>query len=445
MENRVLLVEDDAAVRFGVARFLERNGFVVAQASSCATARELFQSTGLDAVVTDFRLPDGEALDFIADFRRDKPTLPIFLLTGYGSIDLAVRAVKRGASNVLTKPVDLRRLVEELRQAAPLVQAAPASPSRAVRASGPVKKGADLADLTDRLKDVECPLLILGETGTGKTRLVRALHEASRRRSKAFVDINCAGLARDLLESELFGHERGAFTSAHAAKAGLFEQAHGGTLFLDEIGDIDVAVQPKVLKAIEEKRFRRVGSSREHTVDVRIVSATHRDLREAVRTGAFRADLYYRMSTVTVTLPPLRDRRDEIPLVARQVLESLAESFGRDTPRLTPEADAALKNHAWPGNIRELKNVLERACHLALGDELYPDDLLLDEPSGIPQKAPSMREAERALLEAAFAEHGHVGEAARSLGISRSSMYAKLKAYGLLATRRSASRIKVGA
>jgi DNA-binding NtrC family response regulator len=435
MGNRVLLVDDDKSIRFGVRRHLERSGFVVAEAVSCESARERFRSFDPHAVVTDFCLPDGEGLALVGDFRREKPALPIMLFTGFGSIELAVRAVKTGADNVLTKPVDLDRLVDELRR---VCHAPPAPPSAA-----PLGTFFGLDEDLQRLKDLDCALLILGETGTGKTMLARWLHEASRRRDKPFVDLNCAGLARDLVESELFGHERGAFTSANATKPGVFELADGGTLFLDEIGDIDPAVQPKVLKAIEEKRFRRMGSGRERTVDVRIIAATHRDLREAARTERFRSDLYYRLSTVTVTIPSLRERRSDIPRLARELMTALAAKIGRGVPELAADAEAALVGHAWPGNVRELKNVLERALCFSPAATLRARDLRIEahaEPDAAPPA--TLRAAERSHIERALLAHQHVADAARSLGISRSSMYVKLKAYGLVTPGRLLTRAK---
>jgi hypothetical protein len=238
--------------------------------------------------------------------------------------------VKHGADNLFTKPVDLDKLVDELRRATEPATPTP-SPSRSsVVLAGPRRDA--LLENVEQLRDVDCTLLIHGETGTGKTMLARRLHEESRRRDKPFVELNCAGLARDLLESELFGHERGAFTSAHAAKAGMFELADGGTLFLDEIGDIDPAAQPKVLKAIDEKRFRRMGSVNERKVDVRIIAATHKNLRDAIRDKTFRADLYYRLNTMTFTLRPLRERRAELESIARELLASLAAQIGRPIP-----------------------------------------------------------------------------------------------------------------
>ncbi len=226
----------------------------------------------------------------------------------------------------------------------------------------------------------------------------------------------------------------------------MFELADGGTLFLDEIGDIDVAVQPKVLKAIEEKHFRRMGSVREQHVDVRVIAATHRDLREAARMSTFRADLYYRLSTVTITIPSLRERRSEIALIARDLVATLSAKIGRASPELSPDADAALTAYSWPGNIRELKNVLERALHFTRDDVLFASDLCIDEtaPSEAPAPSGTLREMERLQIERALAVHGHVADAARSLGMSRSSLYSKVKAYGLLPGRGSSPRIKTG-
>jgi DNA-binding NtrC family response regulator len=358
-----------------------------------------------------------------------------------------VRAVKTGARNFLTKPIDLEQLVAEIRDACDALSAAASGTHTAVPRHGRSATMAALYDEVTRLKDARCSILILGETGTGKTMLARWLHDESQRRASPFVDLNCAGLAPDLVESELFGHERGAFTSAHAAKPGVFELADGGTLFLDEIGDIAPAVQPKVLKAIEEKRFRRMGSLKERSVDVRVIAATHRDLHAAVRQGTFRADLYYRLSTVRLTVPALRERRSEIPILARELLASLALKLDRDAPVLTLEAEERLMGYPWPGNVRELKNVLERALHFVgpACSEVQASDLALD-ASGIVELAPrssTLQELEREQIERAVASHGRVSEAARSLGISRSSLYLKLKAYGIQPSRGYAPRTKV--
>jgi DNA-binding NtrC family response regulator len=338
---------------------------------------------------------------------------------------------------LITKPVDLDRLVEELRSAC-RSPAAAAGPALDPPLLAPLQGLFALQEDVARLKNVDCSVLIQGETGTGKTMLARWLHDAGRRRERPFVDLNCAGLARDLVESELFGHERGAFTSAVTSKVGMFELADGGTLFLDEIGDIDAAVQPKLLKAIEEKRFRRMGSARELSVDVRVIAASHRDLREAARTERFRSDLYYRLSTVTVTIPALRERRDAIPALARELLAGIAAKLGRPAPELTADAESALVAHGWPGNVRELKNVLERTLHFTPERELRARDLRIERQAG-PMETTTLRDAERSHIERALASHSHVAAAAKSLGISRSSMYAKMKAYGLAPGRTKAN------
>jgi DNA-binding NtrC family response regulator len=438
MTQKVLLIEDDEAIRFGVERYLVQSGFVVDCSSTCSDALERFRSFGPNAVVTDYRLPDGEALELIAAFRRIDRNVPILVLTGYGSIDLAVRAVKQGAVNLLTKPIDLEGLVNELRQhLRPIVTSGVHRTASKSPYFGQSAIMRELRDHAERLRDVDVSTLILGETGTGKTMLGRWLHDSGHRATKPFVDLNCAGLARDLVESELFGHERGAFTSAHAAKPGLFELADGGTIFLDEIGDVDLAVQPKVLKAIEEKRFRRMGSTKERVVDARVIAATHRDLREASMEGAFRADLYFRLSTVTISIPPLRARAADIPQLARDLLDSMCAHLDRSPPELTRDAETTLLTYAWPGNIRELRNVLERALYLAPGSELTSKDLAIgDTRSSLRMPAaPTLDEVERLHIERALAHHGNVGEAAKSLGISRSTMYQKLKVYGIALSR----------
>jgi DNA-binding NtrC family response regulator len=440
-------VEDDSAIRFGIARRLVSSGFEVDEAESLADARMRYRAVGPQAVVTDYCLPDGDALELITELRGIQPSLPIFVLTGFGSIELAVRAVKAGADDFLTKPVDLDGLVSHVQSACSRTAASASGPRRALPRFGQSPRMLALEDEIARLKDARCSILVLGETGTGKTMLARRLHEASQRRDQPFVDLNCAGLAPDLVESELFGHERGAFTSAHAAKPGVFELADGGTLFLDEIGDIGPGVQPRVLKAIEEKRFRRIGAVRERNVDVRVIAATHRDLRESVRAGAFRADLYYRLATVTITIPPLRERPTDIPFLARDLLRSIAGKMGREVPELGSDAEAALAAHAWPGNIRELKNVLERALHFADAvDVLHAGDLRIDDPRAEDpiSHSTTLDDLERAHIERALAAHGSVTEAARSLGISRSSLYLKLKAYGVQPPRGSVPRIKLG-
>jgi transcriptional regulator with PAS, ATPase and Fis domain len=302
----------------------------------------------------------------------------------------------------------------------------------------------------ERLRDADCSVLILGETGTGKSVLARRLHELGARSRGPFIDVNCAGLSREFAESELFGYERGAFTGAQVPKQGLFEAAHGGTLFLDEIGDIDLQVQPKILKALDERRFRRLGDVRERSADVRLVAATHHDLLDAVKEKIFRADLYYRISTVTLTLPPLRERREDIIPLAYRMLGSSGATLAKD-------AEEQLLRYPFPGNIRELKNVVERALVLRNSDTIHASDLCFDggETRSTPPSSSAVwrsidgnRIAVPATLEdverehirlALAAENGRIDTAAKRLGISRSTLYQKVKAYGLAFGRRAVS------
>jgi transcriptional regulator with GAF, ATPase, and Fis domain len=315
----------------------------------------------------------------------------------------------------------------------------------------------DLELHVEKLRAADCSVLILGETGTGKSVLARRIHDIGARADGPFVDVNCAGLTREFVESELFGHERGAFTGAHAQKRGLFDAADRGTLFLDEIGDIDIQVQPKVLKAIEEKRYRRLGDVREHEADVRLLAATHHDLLHAVGKKEFRADLFYRISTVILTVPPLRERPGDILPLARQLLGAISP----DSLELAPDAEQALLGYRWPGNIRELKNVLERALINRTGSMLREADIHFDvsEPHQIavdvPAESPvsnsrllasdastaTAREIEREHIQLALnAENGRVEAAARRLGVPRSTLYQKLKTFGITVTRGRKSR-----
>jgi DNA-binding NtrC family response regulator len=283
----------------------------------------------------------------------------------------------------------------------------------------------------------------MGETGTGKGVLARWLHENGPRKREPFVDLNCAGLTREFLETELFGHEKGAFTGAISSKQGLFDVAHGGTLFLDEIGDVDPQIQPKLLKVLEEKRFRRLGDVNDRTVDVRLIGATHHDLESMSADGRFRSDLYFRINTLTMRLPALRERPDDIPLLAAQILSHLALTSSRRDMRISDEAMRSLQAYAWPGNVRELRNVLERALLFAEGNVLHPADLALTF-RGAPQSGSlgdlslTLEQVERNhIVRVLEAEHGYVERAAVRLGVPRSSLYQKIKRYGIAVQRSS--------
>jgi DNA-binding NtrC family response regulator len=441
----VLVVEDDARVRFAICAALRDLGFHVTEADSVAAATSaLALRTGPDVVITDLRLPDGDALELLPKLRAFDPSVPVFIVTGYGTIDLAVRAVKQGAEDFLTKPIDVNVLGSFVRRAVERrkTQQSGARPklfhgrSFEPRSAAMKRVEAQVA----KLRDADCTVLLLGETGTGKSMLARRIHDVGARSHAPFVDINCAGLTRDFVETELFGHDRGAFTGAHAAKQGLLDAADGGTLFLDEIGDVDVQVQPKLLKVLEEKRFRRMGDVKERSVDVRLVGATHRDLFAAVTQKTFRADLYYRISTVTIVVPSLRERLADVVPLAYHMLASL----GADEIELAADAKQALLDHRWPGNLRELKNVLERALLLRTGHTLLATDLRFDIPGSASEPPPASKrlaasgtmrtlsEVEREHIRSALdAEGGRVEAAARRLGIPRSTLYQRIKDYGI--------------
>ncbi len=387
-------------------------------------------------------MTDGTALDLLPRLKEINPDTPLLILTAHGSIDLAVRAIKEGAEQFLTKPLELpalamilKRLLENQRNRHKQL----ASRSRQVRLAinpfiGESPKIRALAEQAKKVLATESPLLILGETGSGKGVLARWIHENSPRGEEAFVDLNCAGLTRELLETELFGHEKGAFTSATASKQGLFEVAHRGTIFLDEIGDVDLQIQPKLLKVLEDKRFRRLGDVRDRQVDVRLIAATHQDLGKLVREKRFRDDLYFRVSTIPLAFPPLRERVEDIPIVAQYLLEKVAADLSRGEIRLEPESFRALQSYSWPGNIRELRNVIERAVLLSEQRTISIKDLQFDGNSGSRTSYLdtnlTLSELERQYIERVLQEEqGRVEKAALRLGIPRSSLYQKLKKY----------------
>jgi DNA-binding NtrC family response regulator len=438
--NRILIVDDDPGVRFAMRDFLELHGYRIEEAENCAEARRIFSASRPDVVIADYRLPDGTALDLLPRLKEVHAGIPLLILTGYGSIDLAVRAIKEGAEQFLTKPLELptlhvilQRLLEKQRSH----QRQLASKSHQVRHAidpfiGTSAAIRSLADQARRFLTTESPVLILGETGSGKGVLAQWLHENSPRADEAFVDLNCAGLSRELLETELFGHEKGAFTSATSSKQGLFEVAHRGTIFLDEVGDVDLQIQPKLLKVIEDKRFRRVGDIRDQQVDVRLITATHQNVMQLVREKRFREDLYFRISTIPLSFPPLRERIEDIPVLARYLLDKVSADLGRGEIELNDDCIKALQGYTWPGNVRELRNVIERALLLSDQKHIGLKDLNFDGHANVGSFSTDSQftllqlekhHIQRVLLE----EHGRVEKAAKRLGIPRSSLYQKLK------------------
>ena len=446
LKNRVLLVDDEPGPRFGIRRFLKSHDFDVEEADDCASARTKFRAMRPDVTVMDFRLPDGTALDLIRDFRTVDDS-SIVVLTAYASIDTAVEAVKLGAEHFFTKPVELeallvviRRTIENQRNRSHLIADTKSSQTRR-RVDpflGASAKIHELREKTEAVLRTDSPVLIHGETGTGKTVLARWIHDRGRRAGEAFVDLNCAGISREFLETELFGHEKGSFTGATATKQGLLEVAHRGTVFLDEIGDMDLQVQASLLKVLEEKRFRRLGDVKDRATDVRLIAATHREFRALVEENRFRQDLYYRISTLELFVPSLRERREDIPLLAENILERLARDLGQKRATLTDDAQRALKSYDWPGNIRELRNVLERGLLRSPGETLDASALVLPNDGGSAagggggRRGGTLEDVERDYIEQVVREEqGLVDRVAARLGISRSAVYYKARKHGI--------------
>ncbi|HEU4795484.1 MAG TPA: sigma-54 dependent transcriptional regulator [Pyrinomonadaceae bacterium] len=438
--NKVLVVDDESGVRFGIRDFLEQHGYEIEEAETCQDAQHIFRTSRPDIVIADYMMPDGTALDLLPRLREIDSGIPLLVLTAHGSIDLAVRAIKEGAEQFLTKPLELPTLLvilQRLLQKQRNHHKQLASKSRQVRQAidpfiGTSAAIRALREQAHRILSTESPVLILGETGSGKGVLARWLHDNSPRAEEAFVDLNCAGLSRELLETELFGHEKGAFTSATATKQGLFEVAHRGTIFLDEVGDVDLQIQPKLLKVLEEKRFRRVGDVRDRQVDVRLIAATHQDMGQLVRERRFRDDLYFRISTSPLSFPALRERTEDIPTMAQYLLDKVSADLGRGELRLDENSIQALKAYSWPGNIRELRNVIERAVLLSDQKTITINDLHFDGHTQVGSPFLNSRltllEMEKQHIERVLQEErGRVEKAAKRLGIPRSSLYQKIK------------------
>lgn len=452
VDGRILVVDDEPQYLLAVQSFLENSGFEVIAGTSCQQAEEIYNSAKPDAVVMDYSLGDGNAHEILPRLRASDPSIPIIIMTGHGSIELAVQAVKLGAEHFLTKPVDLSTLAVMLerslenhrnRRKQEVVQKRSSRDGvNPFRGTSPAIK--ELSERAARVALADSPILIQGETGTGKSVLARWMHERSSRAKEPFVDLNCAGLMRDFLETELFGHEKGAFTGAVQNKAGLLEIAHKGTLFLDEIGDVDISVQPKILKVLEEKQFRRLGDVRDRRVDVRLMAATHQNLSLLMKDKRFRTDLFFRISTIPLVMPPLRERVEDIAPLASYLAERLSGELAYGNIEIKPEAMRRLQSYSWPGNIREMRNVLERAVLLS-GNRVIGEKNLHFDATEWPDLDSSnlnntLEEMERDYIAKVLqAEAGRVETASRRLGIPRSTLYAKLKQYKLERCAQSAS------
>jgi DNA-binding NtrC family response regulator len=455
MKPRVLVVEDEAAIRLALGGLLRREGYEVEQADSGEAALARLRGDAFDLVLTDLALGAGASgLDVLRAVKQDRPETPVVLITAHGSEKIAVEAMKAGAEDYVPKPFDNDEIRLTLRRA--LERTRLERENRELRermdrewrfenliGSGPAMRR--VFDTIRKVAETDLTVLVRGESGTGKELVAQALHQRSPRRPRPFVAVNCAAISRELVESELFGHEKGAFTGADARRAGRFEAAHGGTIFLDEIGDMPPATQAKVLRVLQERTFERVGGQQPVEVDVRVVAATHRDLEEEVRRGRFREDLYYRLKVVELELPPLRERPEDVPALVEQFLTALAARLERAKMPIAPAALARLARHAWPGNVRELRNVVEQAAVLAGGPVIEEEDLRLPEPGGAgapaeaaeggrfaDAKRQAVESFERSFLLAALrANGGNVSRTAAAIGMVRQSLQQKIRELGL--------------
>ncbi len=446
----LLLVDDDEAFRKALARELGRVGYDVATAGSGEEALRRVAEREPEVVLLDLRLPDRDGLEVLEAIHTASPGTDVIMLTGHGSIDTAIQAVRAGAFDYVAKPcpldeleVRIQRALERqsLRRRATLLERGLTPPDVASSFVGDSPEFRRLAQLIERVAPSDSTVLITGETGSGKEMVAKLIHARSSRRGRPFVVVECAALQESLLQSELFGHDRGAFTGADRAKPGLFEVAHGGTIFLDEIGEVSQTTQVKLLRVLDTSTFRHVGGTAEIRVDVRVLAATNRDLPALVKQGLFREDLFYRLSTIAVEVPALRERRGDVARLAGHFVAALNERYGTER-RLGERALAILERHDWPGNVRELQHALEAAMVVCDGEEILPRHLpraLAGAPApapvaeAVPGSMPTLEAVERAHVERALrAADGHRGNAAKLLGISERNLYRKLREYGLL-------------
>jgi DNA-binding NtrC family response regulator len=441
---RILVVDDDAVSCQLLGEVLQRDGLPVLWSTDAFEALERVRREPIDLAILDVRMPQMNGLELMRRLRERMPELPVIIMTAFGSIDTAVEAIGSGAVDYVSKPMN----VEEIRAAVHRVL----QRQREVRAplGGAIEEPAGIIGRTPAMVEVYktiarvapglSTVLILGESGTGKELVARAIHRHSARRERPFVAVDCTSLTETLLESELFGHVKGAFTGAVSDTPGLFAEADGGTIFLDEIGEITPPLQAKLLRVLQEHQVRPVGGARWRSVDVRVVAATNRDLAGAAASGEFREDLYYRLKVVTISLPPLRERRDDIPLLVDHLVRRAATQCGKPVSALSDAALAVLHDYDWPGNVRELAHVLERSVALAQDAVISVDDLPADLRGGPPPAVPTDLVGDRPTLEELKQRYiryvfeqsgGNVSRAAAVLGLERRSLYRMLRRYGI--------------
>jgi len=375
--SKILIVDDEAAIRSALKEVLEYEGFTIAEAADGEAALKMVLKESFDLIFCDIKMPKLDGLDFLSELKKEEIQVPVVMITGHGTIDTAVEAIKRGAYDFIQKPLDLNRVLVSTRNANKhdaLIKETKTLKKKLNKVNGShiigqSKSILEIIKMIDTVAPTDARVLITGGNGCGKELVARQLHEKSNRAAQAFIEVNCAAIPSELIESELFGHEKGAFTSAVKTKPGKFELADNGTLFLDEIGDMSLSAQAKVLRALQENKITRVGGEKDMKVNVRILAATNKDLKKEIAAGNFREDLYHRLSVIVIKVPSLNERKDDLPLLAEHFLQQIADEYGQPKKNIQPAALKALQQHDWTGNIREFRNVIERLIILS-GDSI---------------------------------------------------------------------------
>ncbi|MDO8281463.1 MAG: sigma-54 dependent transcriptional regulator [Thermodesulfovibrionia bacterium] len=446
MSKSILIIEDEETLRDSLGRIFTKDGFAVDTADSAKKGLEFLETSLYDVIISDIILPGMDGIELLKQVRKVSPDQIFIMMTAYASLETAVTALRSGAYDYIMKPV----MHEEIKQVVKNALIQKSLLSENILLKREIGKTYDFTNIigeTTALKgimeevkkvaDTKSSILLLGETGTGKELFARAVHNNSSRRDKPFVPINCSAIPESLLENELFGHLKGAFTGAVMSKKGLFEEADGGTIFLDEIGDISTSFQVKLLRVVDDQLIRPLGGTKSAKVDVRLITATNTDLEKAVTDGAFREDLYYRINTITLKMPPLRERKEDIPLLVKDFVEKYSRQFGKKISEISPDALAAIKNYSWPGNVRELQNVIERAILLAADSTIRIENL--------PEMMRDMRSFQHASIETGLSIEDYTKrfimrfqalyneqQIADMLGITRKSLWEKRKRWGII-------------
>jgi two-component system response regulator AtoC len=453
MPCKVLIVDDEKAIRWSLGEALQGQGYEVEEAENGKKCLKLFQDDPADIVILDLKLPDTDGIQILKKIKAEDKNVPVIMMTAYGEVETAVEALKGGAYDFLLKPFQLEKMKVAIKNALETtrMRVELAGMKQKEREAYDFKnfigKSAVMQEIFRKLKKIgrskASTILITGESGTGKELVARAIHESGEGGERSFLEINCAALPETLLESELFGHEKGAFTDARYRKKGLFELAEGGSIFLDEIGEMGITLQSRLLRVLENKTFRRVGGVKDLKVNTRIIAATNRNLKQAIQEGTFRNDLYYRLQVIPIALPPLRERKDDIPLIANHFISAFNKEFKKNVKQIGPEIKALFERYSWPGNVREMKNILERAILLEADEEILPEHLppeisfgeeaveVSEAKGGFASIYPmSLKEMEKVLIGKTLEEtNGNKSKAARILGISRQTLREKTKLY----------------